>query len=52
MKDEKECFWRHGPFKTIKIKEYKYKGSEYEVMRFIAIIECQTCGEIIFKSNY
>ena len=56
----KECFWRHGAFKTIKIVEHQVdctanKGSEneaYKCKRITTIQQCGYCGELIIVNNY
>lgn len=52
----KKCFWRHGDFKTVKIREYLYDGTKnqedaYKVKRWIAIQKCGFCGKIIMETS-
>ena len=52
----KNCFWRHGAYKTIKIQEYGMDstksghstyGKAYKTKRFIVFQRCGFCGKVI-----
>lgn len=54
MEKAKECFWRHGDFKTIRIIEHVYngKGKEgYTVKRIFTIQQCGYCGKLIIQNS-
>jgi len=63
---KKNCFWRHGPYKTIKIIEHTYDGKfkmptnvrsissimkNYAVKRIFVIQQCMTCGKLIVRNS-
>lgn len=58
--DDNNRWWRgHGPYKKLFVKEYLYDatangksgGNAYKVKRFVACMQCERCGMIVFNDN-
>lgn len=53
LEGKRKCKWFTGceTFRVISVEQYKYKGKQYEVDRFIGILQCVNCGDITFRQN-
>jgi len=53
---KKECIFRHGPFKTVRLIEHTFKSNAkdeegFTVKRILSIEQCETCGKIIMQNS-